>query len=64
MKKFRLATRSLGGAALLVLAGMASAVNIVQNPSFELGIFDDVDINSIGNVTQVGGSQSNTKITN
>lgn len=43
---------------------MASAVNIVQNPSFELGIFDDVDINSIGNVTQVGGSQSNTKITN
>lgn len=53
----------LVGTALVAAAGMASAVNIVQNPSFELGNFDDVDVAFVPFVTAVGGGQSNTKIT-
>ncbi len=63
MNKINLSLKPLIGAALLASVGMASAVNIVQNPSFELGNFDDVDIAFVTNVTAVGGSQSNTKIT-
>lgn len=69
MKKIILSTKLLVGATFLASAGMASGVNLVQNPSFELGNgvgigfgFDDVDVNFVPDVTQVGGSQSNTKI--
>ncbi len=63
MSKFHLSSKLLIGAFLLASAGMASAVNIVQNPSFELGSFDDVDVAFVPKVTQLGGFQSNSKIT-
>lgn len=62
MKSTNTSAKLLIGAALVISAGMASAANIVQNPSFELGVFDDIDVAFVANVTQVGGSQSVTKI--
>ncbi len=63
MKNFNTSAKLLVVAALVASAGMASA-NIVLNPSFELGNFDDVDVAFVPMVTQLGGFQSNTKITN
>jgi hypothetical protein len=49
---------------LLVCGSASYAVNLIQNGSFETGTFDDIDVNSVNQITQVGGSQSNTKISN
>ena len=66
MKTFNTSAKLLVGAVLVASGGMASALNIVLNPSFEDGQFDDKDVNSIAQVTQVGGGCgvdcSNTKI--
>lgn len=64
MKSFNTSAKLLVGAALVASVGATSAMNIVLNPSFELGNFDDIDIAFVPSVTQLGGSQSNTKITN
>ena len=63
MELVRKSAQLTAALALLASAGMANAVNLVANPSFELGDFDDADVALVPHVTEVGGNQSGTKIT-
>lgn len=53
MKNFKV-TKVLVGAALVASAGAAGAMNIVVNPSFELGAFDSLGATGAPGVTGVG----------
>lgn len=63
MSPLKMSVNTIAVTTLLLSAGTASAVNLVANPSFELGNFDDVDVGGFFQVTQVGGPQPSNKIT-
>lgn len=64
MKNFNTSAKLLAGAVLVASVGAAGAMNIVQNPSFELGNFDSLGGIGISGVTGVGGPGRTNQIMN
>jgi Protein of unknown function (DUF642)/PEP-CTERM motif len=62
MKSIKFWAYAVTAGALVAAGGTSHAMDLVTNGSFESGTFDDIDIAFVPNITQVGGSQSNTKI--